>query len=57
MTDELDEAIERFLDDADTTLDEYEADYMDADAALSRLQASVEDLRDEYADIREERED
>lgn len=54
MTDELDEAIERFFDDADDALDEYESGYMDADAALSLLQSYVEDFRDEYDDLRED---
>ncbi|WP_313695245.1 hypothetical protein [Halorarum halobium] len=43
-----DEAVEAFLEEADDVLGEYEQGYMDADAALSRLTGSIEDLRDEY---------
>ena len=57
MADELSEAVELFLDDADDALDEYEQGYMDADAALSLLDSYVDDLRDEYDDLRDERGD
>jgi len=45
MTDELEAAVERFLDGADAVYGEYEQGYMDADAALSLLETHVEDLR------------
>ncbi|WP_168191269.1 MULTISPECIES: hypothetical protein [Haloprofundus] len=48
MADELETAVETFLDDADTVLGEYEQGYMDADAALGLLRSHVEDFRDEY---------
>ena len=47
MADELESAVETFLDDADTVFGEYEQGYMDADAALGLLEAHIEDLRDE----------
>ena len=40
-----DEAVADFLDDADTVLSEYDQGYMDADAALTRLISSIDDLR------------
>lgn len=43
-----DEAVENFLDDAETVLSEYSQGYMDADDALSRLTSDVDDLRAEY---------
>ncbi len=46
--DELEVAIEAFLDDAETVFDEYEQGYMDADAALTNLQSAIEDFVDEY---------
>ena len=45
---ELDDAVERFLDDADTVFGEYDQGYMDADAALSLLRSQIEDLEDEH---------
>jgi hypothetical protein len=48
MSDELETAVESFLDDAGTVLGEYDQGYMDADAALSRLRDHIEDLEDEY---------
>ncbi|WP_224269035.1 hypothetical protein [Haloprofundus salinisoli] len=48
MADELESAVETFLDDADTVLGEYEQGYMDADAALGQLQSHIEELRDEF---------
>jgi hypothetical protein len=50
MVETLDEAVETFLGEADGVFDEYDSGYMDADAALSVLQSSIEDLRDEYED-------
>jgi len=44
MTDN-DEAIGRFLDDADGALDEYDQGYADADATIRRLRAHIEELR------------
>lgn len=46
MSDELDEAVEEFLRNADSVYDEYEQGYADADAALSMLETHVESLRD-----------
>ncbi|WP_168216172.1 hypothetical protein [Halorussus halobius] len=46
MTD-AEDAIEEFLGEADTVLGEYEQGYMDADAALSRLEKDVETLREQ----------
>ncbi|WP_162991526.1 hypothetical protein [Halostella salina] len=43
---ELETAVEAFLDEADTVYGEYEQGYMDADAALSRLETHVEELRE-----------
>ncbi|MFB6141888.1 MAG: hypothetical protein ABEJ30_00935 [Halorientalis sp.] len=43
MTD-ADRRIEEFLDEAETVFEEYDAGYMDADAALRRLRGHVEDL-------------
>ena len=45
MTD-ADEAIKRFLRKADSTYEEYEQGYADADATLRRLVEHIEDLRD-----------
>jgi hypothetical protein len=45
MTD-VEEAVEAFLAEADTVYGEYEQGYMDADAALSRLEPSLSELRD-----------
>jgi hypothetical protein len=46
MTD-TEDAVEEFLREADTVLGEYEQGYMDADAALSRLEKDVETLREQ----------
>lgn len=43
MTD-ADERIDAFLDEAETILGEYDQGYMDADAALRRLRAHIEEL-------------
>jgi hypothetical protein len=43
---ELEESVETFLAEADTVYGEYEQGYMDADAALSRLEPSLSELRD-----------
>lgn len=43
---ELEEAVEAFLAEADTVYDEYEQGYMDADAALTRLEPPLSELRD-----------
>jgi hypothetical protein len=45
MTDDIDDAVETFLDEADTVYGEYEQGYMDADAALSLLETHIEELR------------
>ena len=43
---ELDDAVESFLEAADTAYKEYEQGYADADATLRRLESHVEELRD-----------
>lgn len=45
MTD-ADDAIDDFLDEAETIFGEYDEGYMDADAALRRLRTHIEDLED-----------
>lgn len=40
------EAVESFLADADAVFDEYDRGYVDADVALSRLRAGIDELRD-----------
>ncbi|WP_168215887.1 hypothetical protein [Halorussus ruber] len=45
MTD-LEDAVSEFLSETDTVYREYDKGYMDADAALSRIQKEVEDLRE-----------
>jgi hypothetical protein len=47
MTDSLERAVESFLDETDAVLREYDRGYVDADAALSRVVAGVEELREE----------
>lgn len=42
---DLREAVDRFLDETATVYGEYEQGYMDADAALNRLERHVTDLR------------
>lgn len=49
MTD-TDEAIERFLRKADSTYEEYEQGYTDADATLRRLNGHIESFRDAVDD-------
>lgn len=46
MSDELDDAIDDFLQNADSVYGEYEQGYVDADAALSMLRSHVETLRE-----------
>lgn len=48
MSDQLDAAVESFLDDTETVFGEYDQGYMDADAALSLLRDHIEALEDEY---------
>lgn len=43
----LEDAVAEFLQDADTVYSEYDKGYMDADAALSRLENAVETLREQ----------
>jgi hypothetical protein len=50
MSDDLDRAVTVFLDEADAVYGEYEQGYMDADAALSRLDVAISELRDAAAD-------
>lgn len=46
MSDKLDDEVAQFLDGADSVYDEYEQGYVDADAALSMLEAHIESLRE-----------
>ncbi|WP_436923901.1 hypothetical protein [Halosimplex amylolyticum] len=46
MTDDLQTAVEQFLDKTDTTLGEYDQGYADADATLTVLRDHISDLRD-----------
>lgn len=41
----LEGAVDQFLADADDVFAEYEQGYVDADAAMSMLEASIEELR------------
>ena len=45
MTD-LEDAVSEFLSETDAVYDEYDKGYMDADAALSRIETPVEELRE-----------
>ncbi|MFD1587144.1 hypothetical protein ACFR9U_09120 [Halorientalis brevis] len=45
MTD-TDDAVEKFLREADTVFGEYDDGYMDADAALRRLRTEIENLEE-----------
>jgi len=45
MTD-IDDAVERFLRKADSTYEEYEQGYADADVTLRRLNGHIEELRE-----------
>jgi hypothetical protein len=44
--DELEDAVETFLRNADGVYGEYEQGYVDADAALSMLEGHLEELRE-----------
>jgi hypothetical protein len=46
MTDDIEDAVAEFLDEADTVYGEYEQGYMDADAALSMLETRIDTLRE-----------
>lgn len=46
MSDDVETAVESFLSEADTVFGEYEQGYMDADAALSRVEAALPELRE-----------
>ena len=46
MDDDLEDAVETFLQRADTVYGEYDQGYVDADAALSVLEDHVEELRE-----------
>lgn len=46
--DDLEAAVETFLDAADTTAEEYEKGYMDADAAMNVMESHVDALREAY---------
>ncbi|WP_202614419.1 hypothetical protein [Halostella litorea] len=43
---DLETAVDEFIDEADTVYGEYERGYMDADAALSRLETHLDELRE-----------
>lgn len=47
-SDELEEAVETFLHEAEEVMGEYDQGYMDADAALGLLTDHIEDLEDAY---------
>jgi hypothetical protein len=49
MTD-IDDAVERFLRKADSTYEEYEQGYADADVTLRRLNGHIEELREASED-------
>ena len=46
MSEQLQPAVEAFLTEADTVFEEYDQGYMDADAALSRIDAALPELRE-----------
>jgi len=46
MTDDLREAVEAFLSEADAAYEEYEKGYTDPDATLRRLEDAIDDLDD-----------
>lgn len=50
MTD-TDEAVERFLRNADSAYGEYEQGYADADATLRRLSGHITELREAIEDV------
>ncbi|MEF8807136.1 hypothetical protein [Natronomonas sp.] len=45
---DTDEAVEEFLENADTAYGEYDQGYADADATLRRLKQHIEDLRETH---------
>lgn len=45
---DIDDAVEEFLDKADTAYGEYDQGYADADATLRRLRQHIEDLRNAH---------
>ncbi|WP_172861843.1 hypothetical protein [Halopenitus persicus] len=49
MSEDLPEAVERFLDETDTAIAEYDQGYADADATLSVVRDHVETLREAAA--------
>ncbi|GAA0522723.1 hypothetical protein SAMN04488066_105136 [Halorubrum aquaticum] len=55
MTDDetdLADAVDRFLEEADATFDQYERGYADADATVSVLRSHADDLRDAFEEER-----
>ncbi len=44
MTDDLETAVERFLDETETALGEYDQGYVDADATLSVIRSHLDEL-------------
>ncbi|WP_192498298.1 hypothetical protein [Halorussus halophilus] len=47
---DLEDAVKQFLRETDTVYSEYEKGYVDADAALSRVESHVEELRESAED-------
>ena len=50
MSDDLSDAVESFLAETDRVFEEYDQGYMDADAALSRIEAALPELREAHED-------
>jgi hypothetical protein len=44
---DTEDAVEAFLDEADTVFGEYDKGYMNADVALDRLENHIETLREQ----------
>ncbi|WP_181686138.1 hypothetical protein [Halorhabdus salina] len=43
---DIDTAVDAFLDQSESALDQYEQGYTDADATIRVLESHIEDLRD-----------
>jgi hypothetical protein len=48
MSDDLADAVETFVEEAEAVYDEYDEGYLDPDAALSRLGDHIGELRDTH---------
>jgi len=48
MSDDLERAVESFVEEAETVYHEYDEGYLDPDAALSRLGDHISDLREAH---------